>query len=81
VSLDVELAVCQLREAYPKWSARRIAHELAFAGSSTRRAARRCIGSLAANGPVNHQVQVQVFRPHEMTAASPHPPLRQRPSP
>lgn len=32
VPVEVELAICQLREAYPRWGARRIAHELQVRG-------------------------------------------------
>ncbi|WP_415840785.1 helix-turn-helix domain-containing protein, partial [Nocardiopsis rhodophaea] len=32
VPVEVELAICQLRQTYPKWGARRIAHELEARG-------------------------------------------------
>ncbi|WUE67181.1 helix-turn-helix domain-containing protein [Streptomyces europaeiscabiei] len=58
VSADAELAICRLRQAYPKWGARRIAHELAVRGMPDAPGRSTVHRGLVRNGLVTHQVQV-----------------------
>ncbi|WP_432164666.1 IS481 family transposase [Streptomyces sp. bgisy031] len=57
VAVEVELAICQLRQSYPKWGARRIAHELAVRGVENAPGRSTVHRVLVRNGLVNHQVQ------------------------
>ncbi|MEV8529816.1 IS481 family transposase [Streptomyces sp. NPDC052000] len=58
VPTEVELAICQLRQSYPRWGARRIAHELAVRGVANAPGRSTVHRVLVRNGLVNHQVQV-----------------------
>ncbi|MEH6375880.1 IS481 family transposase [Streptomyces sp. KLMMK] len=58
VPVEVELAICQLRQTYPKWGARRIAHELARRGMANAPGRSTVHRILVRNGLVSHQVQV-----------------------
>ncbi|WP_408055396.1 IS481 family transposase [Streptomyces paludis] len=58
VPVEVELAICQLRQSYPKWGARRIAHELAVRGVAEAPSRSTVHRVLVRNGLVSHQVQV-----------------------
>ncbi|MGY3678338.1 helix-turn-helix domain-containing protein [Streptomyces sp. TE33382] len=58
VPVDIELAICQLRQSYPKWGARRIAHELAVRGVANAPGRSTVHRVLVRNGLVDHQVQV-----------------------
>ncbi|MYS86668.1 IS481 family transposase [Streptomyces sp. SID5474] len=58
VPVEVELAVCQLRETYPRWGARRIAHALAVRGVANAPGRSAVHRILVRNGLVNHQLQV-----------------------
>ncbi|WP_432190643.1 IS481 family transposase [Streptomyces sp. Tue6028] len=55
---DVELLICQLRQTYPKWGARRISHELTARGLADAPGRSTVHRVLVRNGLVNHQVQV-----------------------
>ncbi|MFF2007400.1 helix-turn-helix domain-containing protein [Kitasatospora sp. NPDC058201] len=54
VPVDVEAAVCQLRQTYPRWGARRIAHELAERGIADAPGRSTVHRILVSNGLVNH---------------------------
>lgn len=56
--VPVEVVVCQLRQTYPRWGARRIAHELAERGIADAPGRSTVHHILVRNGLVNHQVQV-----------------------
>ncbi|MEU6190782.1 IS481 family transposase [Nocardia sp. NPDC047038] len=58
VPVDVEIAICQLRQTYPKWGARRIAHELAARGVSDPPGRSTVHRILVRNGLVDRQVQI-----------------------
>ncbi|MFD4407482.1 IS481 family transposase, partial [Nocardia sp. NPDC058499] len=64
VPVDVEIAICQLRQTYPKWGARRIAHELAARGIADPPGRSTVHRILVRNGLVERQVQVhrRVYR-------------------
>ncbi|MEU6768121.1 IS481 family transposase [Streptomyces sp. NPDC046853] len=57
VPAELELAICQLRQTYPKWGARRIAHELTLRGVANAPDRSTVHRILVRNGLVNHQVQ------------------------
>ncbi|MFJ9752946.1 helix-turn-helix domain-containing protein [Streptomyces chartreusis] len=56
--VPTEVAVCQLRQSYPKWGARRIAHELAVRGVANAPGRSTVHRILVRNGLVNQQVQI-----------------------
>jgi transposase InsO family protein len=58
VPVEVELAICQLRQTYPKWGARRIAHEVVVRGMTDAPGRSTVHRVLVRNGLVNYQVQV-----------------------